>query len=144
MNVFEWHPTQQFWQARVVCPARRIESVVLDEGLPGQVFIFLRSIDWLFLPCGHIDFLYAFLVFLYFLYSFKNLFLTDKIIVSQCATQYHVVSAVLSPESSWSSFALPRGRWVMTSHDEFVELLILSARWHHPSSTVRSQGEAVG
>lgn len=33
VNVFEWHPTQQFWQARVVCPARRIESVVLDEGL---------------------------------------------------------------------------------------------------------------
>lgn len=33
VNVFEWHPTQQFWQARVVCPARRIESVVLDEGV---------------------------------------------------------------------------------------------------------------
>jgi hypothetical protein len=49
VNVFEWHPTQQFWQARAVCPARRIESVVLDEGLQGQVFIFLRSIDWLFL-----------------------------------------------------------------------------------------------
>eukprot|EP00438_Fugacium_kawagutii_P023712 Skav228039 [mRNA] locus=scaffold1188:102239:105256:+ [translate_table: standard] len=35
VNVFEWHPTQQFWQARVVCPARRIDSVVLDEGLQG-------------------------------------------------------------------------------------------------------------
>lgn len=33
VNVFEWHPTQQFWQAKVICPARRMDSVVLDEGV---------------------------------------------------------------------------------------------------------------
>eukprot|EP00439_Symbiodinium_sp_Y106_P005712 s4957_g1.t1 len=33
INVFEWHPTQQYWQARVVCPARPMASIILDAGV---------------------------------------------------------------------------------------------------------------
>ncbi|CAE7394263.1 BCS1 [Symbiodinium pilosum] len=33
VNVFEWHPTQQYWQARVVCPARPMASIILDTGV---------------------------------------------------------------------------------------------------------------
>jgi len=31
VNVFEWNPINQFWQARVVAPARPMESVILEQ-----------------------------------------------------------------------------------------------------------------
>ena len=43
------------------------------------------------------------------------MFLTDKIIVSQCATQYHVISAVLSPWVILVQFCASEGQM---SHDE--------------------------
>ena len=33
VNVFEWHPSQQSWQAKGIRPARTVDSVVLDEGV---------------------------------------------------------------------------------------------------------------
>jgi len=37
VNVFEWHPTNQFWQAKVVCPARPLHSVVLTASVKDRL-----------------------------------------------------------------------------------------------------------
>jgi len=37
VNVFEWQAMQQFWQARVICPARPLRTVVLEDALKGRL-----------------------------------------------------------------------------------------------------------
>lgn len=43
VNVFEWHPSNRFWQARVICPARSLQSVVLPEDVKGRLLEDVRE-----------------------------------------------------------------------------------------------------
>lgn len=43
VNVFEWDSLRQFWQARVVCPARPLHSVVLGQGAKDRLLADLRE-----------------------------------------------------------------------------------------------------